>query len=166
VIIAHGFQGFGMPTRTSSFDVPFPFALPFFRIILHGGFLAVAIFFVLSGYVCSMKPLKLALAGKPEEARRNIASSAFRRVVRLVVPATIATTISWILANIGAYNTALSLDGWLAAHSHDPSYSFISAIYDLGQALVPWSSKVRADDSYIHGITTGKYSAQRETITK
>ena len=139
-----------MPTRTSSFDVPFPFALPFFRIILHGGFLAVAIFFILSGYVCSMKPLKLALAGKPEEARRSISSSAFRRVVRLVVPATLATAISWVLANVGAYSMALSLDGSLAAHSHEPSDSFLGAIYYLCQALVPrHSSNVLTEATYV-----------------
>jgi len=84
-----------------------------------------------------MKPLKLALAGKPDEARRNIASSAFRRVIRLAIPATLATTISWSLANIGAYNMALSLENsWLAAHSHPPSNSISSAIYELCQALV------------------------------
>lgn len=139
-----------MPTRTSSFDVPFPFALPIFRIILHGGFLAVAIFFVLSGYVCSMKPLKLSLAGKPEEARRNIASSAFRRVVRLIIPPTLATTISWILANTGAYNMALSLENsWLAAHSHWRSDGFVNAIRDLCQAIVHLSLRRLTLASYL-----------------
>jgi peptidoglycan/LPS O-acetylase OafA/YrhL len=136
VVIAHGFQGFGMPE--TSFDVPFPFALPFFRLILHGGFLAVAIFFVLSGYVCSMKPLKLARAGKSEEARKVIGSSAFRRVIRLVLPVTLATTISWYLAQVGAYNMAHSLPEycWLNFHSAWASDDWATAIEDLFKAFV------------------------------
>jgi peptidoglycan/LPS O-acetylase OafA/YrhL len=126
-----------MPTRTSSFDVPFPFALPFFRILLHGGFLAVAVFFVMSGYVCSMKPLKLARAGKPDEARRSIASSAFRRVIRLALPATLATTISWFLCQMGGYSLAYTLENsWLNAHSAWYSPDWWSAIKSLLRAIV------------------------------
>jgi peptidoglycan/LPS O-acetylase OafA/YrhL len=136
VVVAHGFQGFGMPD--TSFDVPFPFALPFFRLILHGGFLAVAIFFVLSGYVCSIKPLKLARVGKPEEARKVIGSSAFRRVIRLALPAMLATSISWWLAQVGAYDMAHNLPGycWLHFHSAWPSDDWPTAFEDLIKAFV------------------------------
>jgi peptidoglycan/LPS O-acetylase OafA/YrhL len=122
----------------TSFDVPFPFALPIFRLFLHGGFLAVAIFFVMSGYVCSMKPLKLARAGKPDEARKVIASSAFRRIVRLGIPAGIATTISWWLANIGAYDRAYTLpsDCWLNFHSGRKQDDWPSALEALFKAIV------------------------------
>lgn len=122
----------------TSFDVPFPFALPIFRLVLHGGFLAVAVFFIMSGYVCSIKPLKLCRAGKPDEARKVIASSAFRRVVRLALPAGIATTMSWLLANLGGYNMAhgLSEYSWLNFHSAWGSQDWPTAVEDLIKALV------------------------------
>jgi peptidoglycan/LPS O-acetylase OafA/YrhL len=136
VLTAHGFQAFGMPE--TSFDVPFPFALPFFRLLLHGGFMAVAIFFIMSGYVCSIKPLKLSRDGKPEEARKNIASSAFRRVIRLGIPAGLATTISWLFTQLGAFNMAHSLPewSWLYFQSPWPSPDWFSAVKDLFRAIV------------------------------
>ena len=57
------------------------------RLTLQGGFLAVAIFFVISGYVCAMKPLKLSRARKPDEARKAIASAAAARDVLTKVDA-------------------------------------------------------------------------------
>lgn len=92
----------------------------------------------MSGYVCSIKPLKLARAGKADEARKVIASSAFRRVVRLSIPAGIATTMSWWLANVGAYNFAHSLPGhcWLNFHSAYGDADWSIAIEELIKAIV------------------------------
>ena len=137
MLTAHGFQGFGMPE--SSFDVPFPFALPFFRLFLHGGFMAVAIFFIMSGYVCSIKPLKLSRDGKPDEARKNIAASAFRRVVRLGIPAGIATVCSWLLCQLGGFNMAherTPQTGWLYFQSPWQSRDWSTAVKELLKALV------------------------------
>jgi len=123
----------------SSFDVPFPFALPFFRLLLHGGFMAVAIFFIMSGYVCSIKPLKLSRDGKSDAARMNIASSAFRRVIRLAIPAGLATTISWFLCQLGAFDLAHSTLpewGWLHFQSPWASPDWFTAVQDLFRALV------------------------------
>ena len=123
----------------SSFDVPFPFALPIFRLFLHGGFMAVAIFFIMSGYVCSIKPLKLSRDGKPDEARKNIASSAFRRVIRLGLPAGLATTISWLLCQLGGFDmahTRVPEWGWLSFQSPWASEDWYTAVKDLVKALV------------------------------
>jgi peptidoglycan/LPS O-acetylase OafA/YrhL len=143
----------------TSFDVPFPFALPFFRLVLHGGFLAVAIFFVMSGYVCSIKPLKLARAGKADDARKVIASSAFRRVIRLGIPATVATTMSWFLCQVGAYDLAHSLpeDCWLSIHSAYKSQDFFSSIRNLFQALVEILSFKANRISFTPGPTMAKF---------
>src|SRR5436305_8758949 len=89
----------------NSFDTrPYLFQLPIFKLCFEGGYLAVGIFFVMSGYVCSIKPLKLSRQGKTDETRKVIASSAFKRVIRLGIPATLATTISWAICHLGGYN--------------------------------------------------------------
>jgi|SRR5579862_1278700 len=146
----------------NSFDVPFPFALPIFDLGLHGGFLAVCIFFVMSGYVCSIKPLKLARAGKADEARKAVSSSAFRRVIRLAIPAGIATTISWFLANVGAYDMAHGLpdDCWLNFHSGWGESNWPSAFQELIKALVSHLTLDLANFSYIHGRMMAKYGTQ------
>ena len=100
--------------------------------------MAVAIFFIMSGYVCSIKPLKLSRDGKPDEARKNIASSAFRRVIRLGIPAGLATTISWLFTQFGAFNMAHSMPewSWLYFQSPWPSSDWFSAVKDLFRAIV------------------------------
>jgi hypothetical protein len=81
--------------------------------------MAVGVFFVMSGYVCSIKPLKLARQGKADEVRKVIGSSIFRRQLRLGLPATIATTISWTVDRLGGFALARSLPGniWLCFHT-------------------------------------------------
>ena len=77
----------------------------------------MSIFFLLSGYVCAIKPIRLARAGQAEEARRVIASSAFRRIPRIVVPATLGTLFAWVLAQVGAFTLVpeVELDeSWLS----------------------------------------------------
>lgn len=97
----------------------------------------MAIFFIMSGYVCAIKPLRLARAGKPEEARKVIASSAFRRLIRLGMPATIATVISWFLCQIGAFNLARSQEGsWLSYTTPPVSPDVFSSLTELYRACV------------------------------
>jgi peptidoglycan/LPS O-acetylase OafA/YrhL len=118
-VIAHGIDAFYWPDN--AFDRPFyVLTLPIFRLSLQGGFLAVAIFFLISGYVVAMKPLKLARAGKAEEARKAIASGAFRRLLRLGAPVTLATAISWSLDRMGGFNLARSFPGWCWLYRFSP----------------------------------------------
>jgi peptidoglycan/LPS O-acetylase OafA/YrhL len=68
--------------------------LPFIRIFFSGGHFAVAVFFVISGYVLSKKPLELMRRmefGRFEEA---LAGSLFRRWLRLYLPV-IGTTVGY-----------------------------------------------------------------------
>ena len=110
--------------------------LPFFRLV-GAGHTCVEIFFLLSGFVCSLKPLRLARAMKPEEVRTVIAGSAVRRVFRLMVPCTIATVISWILAQLGAYAMAQSVGyDWLHYTSPRRSQSVYRAIIELARGWV------------------------------
>ena len=116
---------------------PYIFQLPIFRLCLEGGYMAVCIFFLCSGYVCSIKPLKLARAGKPDEARKAIAGSVVRRLLRLAGPATIATGISATLSYLGAFDLARSLpSGWLTGHSSGITPGFFPHLQLLFYSIV------------------------------
>ncbi|KAF1809320.1 membrane protein acetyltransferase-like protein [Eremomyces bilateralis CBS 781.70] len=85
-------EGFGYHGRTA-------FAtFPFLRIFFNGGNAAVAIFFVLSGYVLSAGPLRLIRDGDTAAAHRRLLSAVIRRPFRLYIPAlTIALSFVFIM---------------------------------------------------------------------
>jgi peptidoglycan/LPS O-acetylase OafA/YrhL len=66
------------------------FQLPFFRIIFSGTAM-VGLFFVISGYVLSYKALKLARKSDLEVLLKSLASSTFRRAMRLFIPTVVST---------------------------------------------------------------------------
>ncbi|KAI4152493.1 MAG: hypothetical protein L6R39_001799 [Caloplaca ligustica] len=76
--------------------------LPVLRIVFSGGAM-VSVFFVISGYVLSTKPLRLAREGRFEELQHSLASSTFRRGPRLFVPCVVSTFITAVLAMAGAF---------------------------------------------------------------
>jgi hypothetical protein len=59
--------------------------LPFIN-LLHGGHQMVAVFFVVGGYVVSLKPLKLIRSQSFDALGQNLTSSLFRRGPRLYLP--------------------------------------------------------------------------------
>ncbi|BDD56285.1 hypothetical protein MPDQ_002053 [Monascus purpureus] len=67
-------------------------SMPFVRILFSGGSAAVAIFFVLSGYVLSKSPIRLLRQGKRSECARSLVSATIRRPFRLYLP-TLAVTL-------------------------------------------------------------------------
>ncbi|KAK3309408.1 acyltransferase family-domain-containing protein [Chaetomium strumarium] len=71
-------------------------SLPFVRILFNGGGAAVAIFFVLSGYVLSRSPLRLVRDGKPDACFGSLASAVVRRPIRLYAPP-LAVTLAFAL---------------------------------------------------------------------
>ena len=96
----------------------------------------VACFIILSGFVNSLKAVKLVRQGNVEGALSNLAVSSFRRSFRLFLPATAATIISWFICQFGAYETARQSDAyWLYVTSPQPSYSWGTAIEDLIKAI-------------------------------
>ncbi|KAK3898876.1 acyltransferase family-domain-containing protein [Staphylotrichum tortipilum] len=68
-------------------------ALPFVRNFFHGGHYAVAVFFVISGYVLSAKPISLIQAGEQAKLADNLGSALFRRWMRLYIPILCTTFI-------------------------------------------------------------------------
>lgn len=61
-------------------------ALPGLRIFFTGGHYAVSVFFVISGYVLSAKPLSLIHSGDYNRLAENVGSALFRRWLRLFIP--------------------------------------------------------------------------------
>ena len=73
-------------------------ALPGVRIFFSGGHYAVTIFFVISGYVLSAKPLSLIHGGEHLKLSENLGSALFRRWLRLYIPVLCTTFVymaSW-----------------------------------------------------------------------
>ena len=96
----------------------------------------VACFFILSGYVNALKPVKLARAGNTETALSNLAVSAFRRSFRLFLPATTATIFSWLITQFGAYETASQSNAyWMFTTAPAKSASWPDAVGDLFRAI-------------------------------
>ncbi|KAL8243585.1 hypothetical protein R6Q59_009843 [Mikania micrantha] len=60
--------------------------LPFVRVFWSGGAAAVAIFFVLSGYVLSQTPVRLFYNGQRQHCRKSLISAVVRRPFRLYLP--------------------------------------------------------------------------------
>ncbi|KAF8859825.1 hypothetical protein BDZ45DRAFT_589198 [Acephala macrosclerotiorum] len=77
--------------------------MPIVRTFFTGGHFAVSVFFVISGYVLSLKPLTLIHAGEHTRLGDNLASALFRRWIRLFIPVILLTLIyitSWHLFGI------------------------------------------------------------------
>ena len=95
-------------------------------------------FFIMSGYLCAIRPLQLIRAGKPDEARAMIAGKALRRYLCLGIPASMATTISWFMTNVGAFRFSKMMPGnvWLNFHSAWESPTWGMAFRSLWHAIV------------------------------
>ncbi|KAG9229080.1 putative acyltransferase [Amylocarpus encephaloides] len=88
--------------------------LPGIRTLFSGGHYAVSIFFVISGYVLSTKPLALIHAGEHEKLGDNLASALFRRWIRLFIP---------VLCSTFFYLTSWHLFGiYTVSPRHEPTY--------------------------------------------
>ncbi|KAF2124135.1 acyltransferas-like protein [Dothidotthia symphoricarpi CBS 119687] len=93
---AHGDKGDLIYENSFGFEGQRYFAaLPFVRLFFSGGHFAVAIFFVISGYVLSIKSLGLIQKGQILNAADSVGSALFRRWIRLYLPI-IAITLIWI----------------------------------------------------------------------
>ena len=108
---------------------------PFFRLVGQGP-AWVALFFILSGFVQALKPVKLAKDGNIETALSNLGVSSFKRSFRLFLPATAATILSWFVCQLGGYETARNSDAyWLYTTSPTPSLCWTDAIDHLVYAI-------------------------------
>jgi peptidoglycan/LPS O-acetylase OafA/YrhL len=102
-------EGWGFEEHNYNF-----FKLPFVR-LLYAGPPQVAIFFVVSGYALSLKPIKLARQQKWDNFATTMASFVFRRAIRLFLPTAISTFMIVVLLRLGAYE-------WTRDFSRDSTF--------------------------------------------
>jgi peptidoglycan/LPS O-acetylase OafA/YrhL len=94
------------PGYGASPQPPFPvnhnylIQLPFLRLVYSGSAM-VDIFFVISGAVLSLKPLRLAREGEHLKLIENLSSSAFRRGPRLYIPCFVSTFFTALASLLG-----------------------------------------------------------------
>ena len=123
--------------------------------ITHNGTLMVQIFFVLSGFVLSVKGLRLARQGRQLEFVKSLASSAFRRWLRLALPVFGSLLVSlWITRMELWYILPLDwLGPWSVEKGHVAVSSGSSSIVDLLLASVTTANSSIGANMY------GNYSA-------
>lgn len=82
--------------------------LPFIK-TLYNGPAMVSLFFVLSGYALSYKPVKQMRNGEYDELFSGLSSSVFRRVIRLYLPCVASTLMIVVLIRLGFYSSTREL---------------------------------------------------------
>ena len=76
--------------------------LPIIR-LFYSGRASVAVFFVISGFVLSYKPLKQIHTGQHASLLDTLSCSVFRRSLRLYLPVAVGTFLSMLMAHWGWY---------------------------------------------------------------
>lgn len=101
------------------------------------------IFAFLTGFVCAYKPIKLALKNQIPQARRSIARSVFRRPPRLMLPATIATFISFLMCCMDGYWAAARSDNyWVRFDTpHRRPTLWQSAAHMIHSVITTWTNR-------------------------
>ncbi|MCJ1392699.1 hypothetical protein MMC18_005570 [Xylographa bjoerkii] len=124
-----------VPCCSSDEHNPALFQRPILRLVAQGQ-AWVALFFILSGFVNALKPLKLTRAGQTETALTNLSLSSFRRTFRLMLPAATATVLSWFITQLGAFEMGRQSNAyWLYTYAPLPSSSWGMALEDLVNGL-------------------------------
>lgn len=120
--------------------------LPIIRLLIAGR-ASLSFFFLLTGFVNSLSFLRETRAGNHSVALAGLARSSFRRIGRLVLPATAATTLSWALCQFGAYTLAKDGDvDWFRDMSPDPSPTIPWAICHLLKEV--WRTWAKTANEY------------------
>ncbi|KAG9793873.1 hypothetical protein KCU95_g4653, partial [Aureobasidium melanogenum] len=96
VLTAYG--GTGKPDEHREF-----LKLPFIRFIYTGPAM-VSIFYVVSGYALSYKPVKLMRNKSWKGLLHTLSSATFRRAIRLYLPCFVSTLMIILLVRLGAYD--------------------------------------------------------------
>lgn len=82
--------------------------LPFLRLI-YSGPPAVALFFIISGYALSMKPIRQIRSRSYDSLLGTLSSSIFRRGLRLFLPCFASTFIILVMVRLGLYEITRTL---------------------------------------------------------
>jgi peptidoglycan/LPS O-acetylase OafA/YrhL len=134
-----GFQSF-----SSSSDNHYITQLPIIR-IFYCGQPMVALFFVLSGFSITLKPLKFARQGASESLFNSLVSSTFRRASRLYLPSVILVILVLLQTYLGCFQYAEAMsETWpFLKYQVPPSLRMESGqFWHFCQALWQWSDPV------------------------
>jgi peptidoglycan/LPS O-acetylase OafA/YrhL len=133
------------------------FQLPIVRILYSGPTLPV--FFAVSGYVLSVKPMKLIRSGSNEKLYNHLASGIFQRGIKLFGPPVISTLIVLVFFQLGFYSFDYdSMPGAIPTlPNHEPTFAL--QIYDwcefFSQHLTniwTWQYQVTTYDDHLWSI--------------
>ncbi len=117
--------------------------LPFVRILAMSS-AAVAIFFIISGYVLTKRPLRLARDQRWDSVLAALSSATFRRPLRLFPPLLVATFLNMLLTYMGLMDKGLgSEDLWTAYEPATPVASnlptqFVHWLHVVWRSLNVW----------------------------
>lgn len=143
--------------------------LPFIR-LLYSGRPMVHIFFVISGFVLSYKPLKAIRARNLETCYTTLASSTFRRPFRLFGPCVVSTAMVGVLIQMGYMykplpTTAMQFWAWVDAVFHGITWPW-AWDFDLRPAfdIHLWSIPIEFVHSYMLFLTLLMLSRLRENV--
>lgn len=111
------------------------FQYPFLRLIV-GGRMAVALFFLITGYVNSFNTRKHIRNGDASFALLNLSKNTFNRTGRLVVPTNVALFMGWVVCQLHGYRLAALTDSfWIRVGAVPPGPTFGTAVGGLLQNL-------------------------------
>lgn len=129
--------------------------LPIVRLMADGS-AAVSLFFVISGYALTYKPLRLIRAGNYHEFSITMSSMTFRRAIRLYLPTAISTFMIVCLAQMGAYELTRPF-------AHSASYQPLITAYHVRplptfwKQVCDWAQKMW---NFVHVFGWDKASAR------
>ncbi|KAJ5128579.1 hypothetical protein N7448_002296 [Penicillium atrosanguineum] len=113
------------------------FQYPFLRLVVAGRS-AVALFFLLTGYVNSFNSRKHIRNGDAAFALQSLARSTLTRTGRLVMPTTAAVLMVWLICQLNGFRVASQVDaGWIRGSGTTTSGpTFFGAIDGLLRNLI------------------------------
>lgn len=144
--------------------------LPFVRWFYTGPAM-VAIFFVVSGYALSYKPVKLMRSKSWKELLHTLSSSVFRRAIRLYIPCVVSTLLIVFLVRIGAYELTreIATDEQRLPDARETHQKRFDTLYEqlkdwanmMWIFMHPWSFGTKdtdiSIDRHLWTIPTGKF---------
>jgi peptidoglycan/LPS O-acetylase OafA/YrhL len=140
VLHSHFLTNWFYPLRSGYLSSPenqYIMQLPILR-LFYAGRASVAIFFVISGFVLSYKPLQLIRKGEQVKVLEVLSSSVFRRSIRLWVPITFGTAISALLAFNDLYTPVPSRGETIPPVFPTWQEQMLHWYGDLSQFAFPW----------------------------
>ncbi|CAI7631232.1 unnamed protein product [Penicillium pancosmium] len=107
------------------------FQYPFFRLVVSGRS-ALALFFIITGYVNSFRAIKETREGDMEGVLTNISRNTIGRIGKLIVPTNAAILSSWLVCQLNGHRIARVVESaWIQRVSCAPGPSFGASVEKL-----------------------------------